>query len=354
MKRPMLTLAPQRCDRCMLCVRACPQRAIEVGSSFVFIDWSRCDGCAECVEACDAGAIKPRAARGEAPLPTGAPAGATRPGGAPGASAHPASRKPAATAPRLRVVTDGEIDERPKRPALDHIAPLAPSWEAWEVAVVLGGVLALFAGEQALLASHWMTKVVPVGAKPLMRSGIITLYYAAQLALLAALGYRKRVGFAEAFGLRRFRVATTALGILALVVATRLFTLAYAVGAEGFGWKMPLGPMSDLTQYFGRDSVGLGLTVLMIVIVGPFFEEIVFRGVLMGFLQERMGAAGAILVSAALFAGFHMNVWMFLPVFVMALAAGYLAVRARSLWAAYALHLLYNAVPVFLVFALGR
>lgn len=353
----MLTLAPQHCDRCMSCLPACPQRAIEVGSSFIFIDWSRCDGCGACVGACEAGAIRPRAARdagtADAPSPAGPDARVAVTRGAAAERAAVPQRAVVSAPPRLRVVTEADLDERAKRPALDHIAPLAPSWEAWEVVVVLGVVFALFATEQAFLSSHWMTTVVPIGAKPLMRSGIMTLYYAAQLAMLAALGYRKRVGFAEAFGLRWFPIAAT-VGVVGLVVATRLFTLAYAVAAETLGWKMAQGPMADLTQYFGRDGVGLALTVLMIVIVGPFFEEIVFRGVLMGYLQERVGARWAILASAAVFAAFHVNVWMFVPVFVMALAAGYLAVRSRSLWAAYALHLLYNAVPVALVILLPK
>lgn len=332
----------------MACLRVCPQRAIEVGSSYVFIDWSRCDGCAECVQACDAGAIKPRVG-GTPPRATPTSAEVVSGTGSGNATADaPAAR------PRLRVVTEEDLAERAKKPRLEDIAPLAPSWRGWEVLVVLAGVLALFAAEQAALSSQWMVRTVPLGAKPLMRSGVLTLYYAAQLALLAALGFRKGVGFAEAFGLRRFHVTGTAVGVTVLVVVTRLFTLAYAVAAEGFGWKMQLGPMSDIQTYFGRDSVGLVLTVLMIVIVGPFFEELVFRGVLLGYLQERIGASWAIVVSATLFAAFHMNIWMFAPVFVMALAAGWLAVRTRSLWAAYALHLLYNAVPVFLVFALSK
>lgn len=318
----------------MRCLRACPLRAIEVGAAFVFVDWSRCDGCGKCVSECDSGAIGYRAGRPQA------------------APAAPAGE----AAPRLRVVggEGGDAEGRAKGPRLEDIAPLAPSWEAWEVGAVLAGVLALFAAQQAALGSEWMARVVPLGAKPLMRSGILALYYAAQLALLAALGYRKRVGFAEAFGLRGFRVIATAAGVVALVTATRIFTLAYAVAAESAGWKMPVGPMSDLTMYFGRDGVGLALTIVMIVIVGPFFEEIVFRGVLAGYLQERVGAWPAVVASALVFATFHMNWWMFVPVAAMGVAAGWAALHSRSLWAAYALHMLYNAVPVFLIFALGR
>lgn len=339
MARPALSLAPQRCDKCMRCLRACGRRAIDVGAAFVFVDWDRCDGCGKCAAACEAGAIRMRG--GPPPARSEASVGPA-----------PARLEAAVAAERPSASVAG--DERAKAPRLEDIAPLAPAWTAWEVAVVLAGVLALFVAQQAALGSKWMADVVPIGAKPLVRSGVLALYYAAQLALLAALGYRKGVGFAEAFGLRRFRPLAFGASVVALVAVTRAFTLAYAVGAESLGWKMPAGPASDLTLYFGRDGLGLALTVVMIVVVGPFFEELVFRGVLAGFLQESMGAWPAVVVSALVFAAFHANGWMFAPVAVMGLGCAWAALRTRSLWAAYVLHMLYNAVPVFLIFALAK
>jgi membrane protease YdiL (CAAX protease family) len=209
----------------------------------------------------------------------------------------------------------------------------------------------LFLMRQAVIESQWMALSVPMGAKPIVRAGVLALYYAGQLALLVAVGARKKQDFADAFGMRPAPVLASALLVTLLVVATRVFAAAYLVALEGLGLQMP--EVTDLTVYFGRDAFGFGLTVLMVVIVGPLFEEVVFRGVLLGYLQERYGATWAIWGAALLFAAYHFNAWTFVPVAVMGLAAGWLAVRFRSLWPAYALHLGYNAIAVILTFAIA-
>ena len=169
----------------------------------------------------------------------------------------------------------------------------------------------------------------------------------------AGLGLRGGQEFAAALGLRRFSVVRAAGWVVGLIVATRVFAAGYLMTLSRFGFDMPEGPVTDLTRYFGRDAVGYALTVLLVVIVGPFFEEVVFRGVLMGYLQERTSAAVAITVSAVVFSAYHFNAWTFVPVAAMGAAAGWIAARCRSVWPAYALHLGYNAVAVVLTFAIA-
>ncbi len=347
MSRPPITLSPQRCDKCMRCVRACDERAITVSAAFTFIDWDRCDGCGACVRVCEPGAISWRGGRGAAET-----------------DAHVAARE------RLVAEVDAAVraERAAAKPAASSATPLpAPTqreplsltpftarWDGWEVAAVLLGVAVLYAAQMAVLSSGWWAKVVPLGAKPLMRAGILTLCYAAQLGLLAALGYRKRAGIAEAFGLKRTSASRAMVWVLGLVAATEMFTVVYGMVTQGIGWQMPPGPATNLGAYFGRDSLGLTLTVVMVVIIGPFFEEAVFRGVLLGYLVDRIGPWPAIVASALLFSAYHVSLWEFVPLATMGVAAGWLAVRRRSLWPAYALHLAYNAVPVIVAFALAK
>lgn len=344
MSRPPISLAPQRCDKCLRCVRVCRQHAINVSAAFTFIDWDRCDGCGACVKACESGAISARPGR----QPSG---GATVRAAT---AAAIATADAAVRAERAAV----EADAPSAVPAMEGPAPSRASftakWEGWEVAVVLLGVAALYGAQQLVLSSAWWAKVVPLGAKPVMRAGILIVYYAAQLGLLATLGYRKRAGVAEAFGLKRTAVWRAVLGVLALLAASETFVVLYGVFTNRIGWQMPSGPTTDLGAYFGRDTLGLAMTVVMVVLVGPFFEEVVFRGVLQGYLQERIGAWPAIVVAALLFSGYHLSLWEFAPVAVMGVAAGWLAVRHRSLWPAFALHLAFNAIPVFVAFMLPR
>lgn len=372
MKPHALTLSPQRCDKCMHCVRVCPRRAIEGTGGFVLVDWARCDGCGKCVDVCVPGAIargkgaaivspKTAAATRAAEEVTSAAAGT--PTSAVAAAPVETSHSEAATAtaavpaasPVARDATPVAEQVAPaSEPGFARETPFSADWKGWEVAFVLLGLLALFAVRQAAWNSAWMTEVVIAGARPLMRAGVLMLYYALQLAMLAALGFRKGVGFSEAFGLRRVHV--NAFGaVVGLFLFTRLFQLAFGTSVTLLGWKDPGGPTSSLTSYFGRDALGFWLTLLMVVVVGPLFEELIFRGVLLNYLTPRTGASFGVIASSLLFATYHFNAWAFVPVAVMGAAAGWLATSRRSLWPAYALHASYNAIAVVLAFWLvGR
>ena len=84
----------------------------------------------------------------------------------------------------------------------------------------------------------------------------------------------------------------------------------------------------------------------MLVFVGPFVEELVFRGALLRGLEAKLGAWPAIVIQALLFAAFHRSWWLLLPMTVLGIALGWLAHERRSLWPAIALHSLYNALSV--------
>lgn len=78
--------------------------------------------------------------------------------------------------------------------------------------------------------------------------------------------------------------------------------------------------------------------------VGPLVEEVVFRRVLLGWLESRVGLVLAVLVQATLFAALHVVPAAMTLTFLLGLATALLARRHRSLWPALALHVLNNMV----------
>jgi sodium transport system permease protein len=102
---------------------------------------------------------------------------------------------------------------------------------------------------------------------------------------------------------------------------------------------------SDLAA---KEQHGALATYLVLAVSPAICEEFVFRGVVLGLLSRVWSPARAIVVSAALFAVFHLSVYRVLPVFLVGLAVGIVAWRARSLIPAMLLHGLYNAVNVAL------
>src|SRR5439155_21500343 len=91
-----------------------------------------------------------------------------------------------------------------------------------------------------------------------------------------------------------------------------------------------------------RANLALGL--LANAVAPAVCEEIAIRGLILTGLQRRFRARNAILLSAFLFALYHLNVFLFLPAFGLGIVLGLLTVRSRSLAPAVFFHFLHNAV----------
>ncbi|CAI5994736.1 unnamed protein product [Closterium sp. NIES-64] len=91
-------------------------------------------------------------------------------------------------------------------------------------------------------------------------------------------------------------------------------------------------PLFDMLQLF-----------LWVAVSPAVAEELLFRGLLLTALQERLGRIDAAMLSAALFALFHLSLSLLFPNMALGIAAGLLAVYSNSVLPAIALHTTYNA-----------
>ncbi len=89
----------------------------------------------------------------------------------------------------------------------------------------------------------------------------------------------------------------------------------------------------------------LGLFFLL-AILAPLIEELLFRGLLYGYLRGRAGVAVSVIVSALIFAVLHVVIP---PLFVMGAIMAVLAERNRSLWPSIALHATNNGLIVIIL-----
>ncbi|PTM56954.1 CPBP family intramembrane glutamic endopeptidase [Desmospora activa] len=86
--------------------------------------------------------------------------------------------------------------------------------------------------------------------------------------------------------------------------------------------------------------------LLIIGVVGPIAEEVVFRGLLMKLMWRKIGVGLSILLSSVIFALFHADVAFFAPLLAMGLVMGILYAWFRSLWAPILFHIVNNSVSV--------
>ena len=94
----------------------------------------------------------------------------------------------------------------------------------------------------------------------------------------------------------------------------------------------------------------ISLLVFSAVILAPLWEELIFRGLLYGYLKSRMSVFTALLVSSLIFSAYHLNAAALIPLLIVGIAAGYVYERTRSLYFAIFFHALFNASSMAFMF----
>lgn len=98
----------------------------------------------------------------------------------------------------------------------------------------------------------------------------------------------------------------------------------------------------------GTLSAGVAVTISVLTVVGgaAISEEVYFRGLLLGRLDERRGRAAAIVASAGAFGLVHFQPDAFPTLFALGLILGLLRIRTRAVWSGIAVHATNNAIAV--------
>jgi len=103
---------------------------------------------------------------------------------------------------------------------------------------------------------------------------------------------------------------------------------------------------------YTEQALQLPLMFLFTAVIGPFVEETLFRGFLLLVWKERFGLPIAFAVSTILFALLHYipfgiaSVILILP---WSIIPAFLALRAKSLWPAFMMHLLNNTLAYIVI-----
>ena len=113
----------------------------------------------------------------------------------------------------------------------------------------------------------------------------------------------------------------------------------------GVEWK----DQAVLETILGLDGGALVFAVLFATLIGPLFEEIVFRGFLQPLLVQNFRETGGVTLTALLFASLH-GPHPFLPLFCLSLLLGWLKLHTQRLAAPFCVHVLNNSLTLALAF----
>ena len=139
-----------------------------------------------------------------------------------------------------------------------------------------------------------------------------------------------------------------------LLVRVALLALTFA----GFSDLLQQATRPVLTKHFAdflpmlqalmeilspKSAAGLAGNLLIVGLLAPICEEVLFRGAFQGTL-ERRGPVRAILASTLVFATIHVNPFAFLDILLIGMALGYVTWRTQSLVPAIVWHVCNNSL----------
>ena len=108
-------------------------------------------------------------------------------------------------------------------------------------------------------------------------------------------------------------------------------------------WLINHFPVLDHVSDYGFEKSQVGAFVLL-VLVAPLTEELLFRGVFLRGFVARYGASRALLLSSTLFALAHFYPIKFLSTFAIGLLLGWLYLKFGTIWPGVMAHAMNNAV----------
>ena len=206
------------------------------------------------------------------------------------------------------------------------------------------------------IASYWLNRAIDAGFPMDEKTGliIINIVFLDLGILLITWNFLKEhsMSWKDAFGFSSKNLGSVvAVGALTAVTG---FFMAAMVGAlvtaafEAMNIEVSAQEVVNTFQnaeYFSQKLL-LGL---MAVILAPFVEELMFRGVLFTALKQYLPGWVAIWGSALFFGLVHANMVSFIPLTLLAVLLTRLYERTGNLWAPIFAHAIFNSINLVLM-----
>lgn len=113
-----------------------------------------------------------------------------------------------------------------------------------------------------------------------------------------------------------------------------------------------LSSQEEITAVMSHN--GFLVTALLVAVIVPIYEEIIFRGVILGVVEKHVGFMGANIVQAILFALVHYNLSLFPFFFVFAIITGYWVQKSGGLLTGIFFHSIHNFSILLTLYYLSR
>jgi len=233
----------------------------------------------------------------------------------------------------------------------DHLP--AP-WKFWDLFRVV--ILSFFWGELGFLIVLAGCRRLGVGVKDLndhflMLVGtlwidLLVFFFILSIVIGQTGGTWKHLGLTSRGFFRN--VATGILGYVSALPILLITLLTVLAAVQILKYEPPPQPIQEI--FFMEKGGTLLIASILAALVGPFFEELFFRGFLYNTLKKRLSPMTALWVTSAFFAGIHGNLFGFFPIMGLSALLTLLYEKTGSLVASITVHILHNSLMIGFLF----
>ena len=220
-----------------------------------------------------------------------------------------------------------QIFERRRNMTKGGVATLGDAWLALPITLVLmiyiGGMVSAKSVTAGILATQLIVAGVPL---------LIVLY--------------TKKSVRETFRFRGCRPGYFA-GAVLLIFGTIILGIILSAITSSFFPNSAKAMSSSMNIIY---QLGFGRTMLLVAVLPAVCEELMFRGFLLSAMEKHMKPQTVLLVAAALFGAYHMNMVQSLTTALLGYVIAYVSYHSRSIFPGMLMHFINNALSCIVSF----
>ncbi|MFK7781505.1 CPBP family intramembrane glutamic endopeptidase, partial [Psychroserpens sp.] len=154
----------------------------------------------------------------------------------------------------------------------------------------------------------------------------------------------------------------TNLRYLRVFVLSILFIIGNIIILKALKTVIPIDDGLSVIQSFNMKpemnallhEYGFGISVVTVAVLVPFYEEVIFRGIILSSTEKHLGFKWANVIQALLFGLVHYNLGLFVFYFIFGLITGYAVKRTNGLLTGIVFHAVNNFFALLSIYMLTR
>ena len=232
------------------------------------------------------------------------------------------------------------------------LSPPRAKWTIWDVCKVV--ILFLFFGYIIIISEALWSRIFPIfkadNFRMVFNTSMLDLLAVFFIIYFTVVQYKEDL---RALGLSlKNCIRNIFYGVVGYIALIPVLIVILAVTAVIINITKYVPERQPVVELFlkEKNAAFLMYSSLFAAILGPFIEELFFRGFMYGALKKYAGALWSAVITAAIFAALHTHIVGFFPIFALGILLAYLYEKTGTLVSSITVHITHNLSMLSLVF----